>query len=114
MKLTWRIPALAASAALVGMFGPQIPEAKAQIPVYSTESVFKPTAPVVTGPTYVVPSEQTSVIPTRRVLRNHRRYSVLRPNYGGSRPALSFAPFSDQYQSRFTAPQPTYYVVPRR
>jgi hypothetical protein len=115
MKPTWRFLPLAGLMATAGLLGAEPPEARAQIPVYSTERVFAPTGPVMTSRTYVVaPSPVVTTAPTyivrgRPVYRTERRYFTLRPNFVG-RPQLSFAPYSDAYPK--SAPvRPTYYPV---
>jgi hypothetical protein len=115
MKPIRRFLPLAGLMAMAGLLGAQPREARAQIPVYSTERVFAQPAPVMTGRTYVVapaPAPVVTTAPTyivrgRPVYRTERRYFTLRPNYAG-RSQLSFAPYSDAYPK--SAPvQPTYY-----
>jgi hypothetical protein len=115
MKPTWRFLPLAGLMAMAVLLGAEPREARAQIPVYSTERVFAPTGPVMTRQTYVVaPAPVVTAAPTYNVRARpfHRaggRYFTLRPNYVG-RQQLSFAPYSDSY--RKSAPvQPTYHPV---
>jgi hypothetical protein len=115
MKPTWRplpLP-LAGLIAMAGLMAADPQAARAQIPVYSTERVFAPTGPVMTGRTYavtpapVVTTGPTYIVHGRPIYRTERRFFALRPNYVG-RPQLSFAPYSDAYPK--SAPlQPTYY-----
>jgi hypothetical protein len=116
MKPTWRFLPLSGLLATAGLLGVEPREASAQIPVYSTESVFAPVGPVMTSrkivgmPGPVGPTVPAYVVPGQPFYRTQRRYFTRRPNEYVVRPPLSFAPYSDAYPK--TAPLlPTHYPV---
>jgi len=108
MKTTWRVPALAAVLAIGGLLGADPGEARAQYPSYPAGTVIVPAAPVLTT------GRTTYVFSRRRALKGERRYVAQRPVYGGRRP-LTFAPYSDHYNTDLFAPPviQTYPVSPR-
>jgi hypothetical protein len=115
MKPTRRLLSFAGFMAMAGLLGAIPHEARAQIPVYSTERVFAPTGPVMTSRPYVVApapvvtTGPTYIVPGRPVYRTQRRYFTLRPNFVGRR-QLSFAPYSDAYPKSQPV-QSTHYPV---
>ena len=126
MNSTWRLLSLAGLMAMAGLHGATPDEARAQIPVYSTEKQGpRPRSGPCTAPhgpiTVTLRSrghdpDRPTVVPGRPVYQTQRLYYALRPNYE-FRPQLSFAPYSDSYPKSAPAvpnPFPTYYRLRSR